>query len=114
MDINLNEKERLYQWACEHGTSKQKERYFTKIDKMCASYFEKIHRSEYCREYNFQTLPELRSELDAMWEGDDVMKEIEKPVLVASMKNKPKMKEQSGYNNRKEKREQLKPFIYNF
>lgn len=114
MDINQGEIEKLYQWASNNFTNEIEVKYFTKIDKECVSYFEKRpFQSEYGKEYRYQTMPELRSELNAMWKDDDIMKQILKTVLVASMKNKPKMQE-NGQENKEENIKQLKPFIYNF
>ena len=113
-DINQGEKDRLYQWACDNHSKELEEKYFTKIDRKCKSYFEKrSYQDLYYIEYSYQTMPEIKSELDAMWENDDVMENIEKVVLVASMKNKPKLEKELG-EDQNERMEQLKPFIYNF
>lgn len=116
-DINKGEKERLYQWACEYHTKEIEERYFTRIDKECESYFEKRDPKEkYGREYVFQTIPELRKELEIMWDGDETMEQIMKAVLVASMKNKPMPEENNdtAASNPEELKEQIKSYIYNF
>lgn len=108
--LNQREIEKLYQWASEYHTEEIEEKYFTKIDKKCASYFEpRVSQAAYCREYTYDSMPKLRDELEAMWKDDDVMKQIEKVVLVAAMKNKPLLED-----NIKSKMNQLKPYIYNF
>lgn len=111
-DINQLEKEKIYQWACENYTEEVESRYFTKIDKSCRSYFEETAcPGEYCKEYNFQTVDELRRELSVLWKEDMVMERIFQAVLVAAMKNKPSMADGSGLSG---KMEEVKPFIYNF
>lgn len=113
-DRNQGEKEKMYQWACDNHTEELEEKYFTKIDKTCESYFEKKLRQEtYCREYHFQTMPELRSELEVMWEKDEMMEQVEKAVLVAAMKNKPRLRF-DGQSKREVRTDQLSSFIYNF
>lgn len=115
LDINQGEKDKLYQWACDNYSKELEEKYFTKIDKACDSYFEKKSlQAEYCIEYHFQTVPELQGELDIMWKDDDIMRQIERVVLVAFMKNKPKMWEIDEVEDKGKKMEQLRPFIYNF
>lgn len=112
MDISQGEKAKLYQWACDCHTKELEERYFIMTDEKCGSYFEKrSHQTVYCKKYVFQTMPELRSELNAMWEDDDVMKQIEKTVLVASMKNKLRVQRT---DKRDDDDEKIAPFIYSF
>lgn len=113
LDINNKEADKLYQWACDNHTKELEEKYFSKFDKDCKSYYEKKSlQEEYCKEYTFQTMPELRSELSAMWKDDAIMEQIQKVVLVAAMKNKPEINKSD--ENTKEKMEQIKPYIYNF
>lgn len=114
IDRNQSDKEKMYQWACDKHTEELEEKYFTKIDKACESYFEKkLSQETYCREYCFQTMPELRSELEAMWGNDEAMEQVEKAVLVAAMKNKPRVK-CDGQSEREVQTDQLSPFIYSF
>lgn len=116
-DINIGEKERLYQWACTYHTGELEVEYFTNIQKERESYYEKRDPLEkYGKEYTFQTMPELRRELELLWDGDEVMEQILKTVLVAAMKNKPLPgTEGEGQEaSPREVKEQIKPFIYNF
>lgn len=111
-EINSLEKEKIYKWACRNHTKEIEDRYFTKIDKNSESYFEKkIYPIEYCYEYTFQTVVELRSALSALWKDDSIMEEIYQVVLVAAMKNKPSSVDEDDVL---EKMGEIKPFIYNF
>lgn len=110
MDRCKREIEKLYEIAC----TCQKEYYTSKTcDK--ESYFIKREESSYIREYGFQTLPDLKAELEKMWSMDETMQKCMQPVLIAAIKLKPA----DGVVNddchpQKRNDEKLSPFIYNF
>lgn len=110
--MSQNEKDRLYKWAVLNGKQNNEGNCFTKIDKNQESYYEKYEDREYLTEYTFQTVPELRKELQKLWQNDECMKQIETVVIVAAMKNCTKMYEDNDTNEVME--QQLKPYIYNF
>lgn len=111
---NQGEKEKIYQWTCENFSETLQDIYFKKNDKKCMSCFEKrLHQGKYCREYVFCTVPELKEELGAMWKEDEIMKCIEKAVIVACMKNKIQAADEEK-KDKGSKVNQLDPFIYIF
>lgn len=117
MDKNKREMEQLYQWASDNYKKELEDKYFTKIDGNCKSYFKKRSSgSEYCKEYKFETMQQLKNELSVMWKDEAAMQQIEKVVLVAAMKNKPYAEKKGQYEGKENtgNMEQLKPFIYNF
>ena len=110
--MSENEKDRLYKWAVLNSKRNNEGNCFTKIDKNQESYYEKYEDREYLTEYKFQTVPELREELQKLWPNEECMKQIETVVIVAAMKNCKKIYENNNINEVME--EQLKPYIYNF
>lgn len=111
-DINVLEKEKIYQWSCDNYSQEIEDKYFTKINKDSESYFEKkVYSIEYCHEYTFQTADELRNELLALWKDNMIMEEICQTVIVAAMKNKQL---DSDKKRNLKNMEEVKPFIYNF
>lgn len=106
------EKDKLYQWAVQNNKSDNHIDCFTKIDKNKESYYEPYEDRAYLMEYTFQTVPELREELQKLWQGDNCMQQIETVVLVAAMKNRGEVFEEKDTNEATE--QQLKPYIYNF
>lgn len=114
-DINQLEKEKIYQWACDNYTEEIKEKYFTKIDRECDSYFEsRIYSEKYCREYSFQTVVDMRNVLSELWRDDVIMEKVSQIVLVASMKNKPSREKGRHSENTLGEKETIKPYVYNF
>lgn len=114
MNVNQSEKDRIYQWACENDTRELQYAYFIKFGEECRSCFEKRpYQSGYCREYMFHTMPQLRNELDEMWEDNEIMGQIKKAMLVASMKGKSREEEKNN-GSKEERKEQISPYIYNF
>ena len=116
-DKNQTEKDKLYEWACSCVTREIKEKYFPAIDREAKSYYEERdsrQKAGYCREYTYETVPELKAELASLWDGDAGMVQIEKAVLVAAMKNKPSKETTAVPEEVSEKMKELTPFIYNF
>lgn len=87
MEKNAKEKELFYCW----GGREENNYSFEKIDLCTESYFIERKPQEYIREYDFETLPELREELNKMWADESCMKDIMQAVLVAAFKNKPEI-----------------------
>lgn len=113
MDKSKREKDGLYEIAC----LKQKD-YYRAAECSEGSYFVKRNDDTYMREYGFETLPELKEELNKMWGGDETLETCLQTVLVAAFKLKPsdesdngEDKESSGHERKDEK---LLPYIYNF
>lgn len=120
MDRNEREKKMLYEW----GIQNHSEDLFPTIDKEKESYFikRKNNKDPYIREYDFETLPELASGLDILWENDKVMEQIKKMIGIAALKNKPskvrseeiKEDNRKEINSKQEAEDKLPVFIYNF
>lgn len=115
MDKNAREKELLYEWGIKNTEGYD----FQKMDKTGDSYFIKRRGNEeqYIREYAVETLPEIVKELDAMWGADEIMGQIKKVIGVAALKNKPDrvlVEEQNARDGKKEIKNKLPEFIYNF
>ena len=112
MDMNSKEKEKIYEWACDAGPDIENS--FTTIDKACDTYYEKRNDEQYIKEYFYQTVPELKQELEALWGDSSYMKTVMQYVLVAAIKNKPRENEKSEENQEAQNAEQIKAYIYNF
>lgn len=76
------------------------------------SYYVLHDKHEYLMEYGFETIPQLKEMLDRLWENEQYMQDIEKMVLAAAIKNKPKQevresleRDADGY---------MPEFVYNF
>lgn len=104
MNINManGELDRIYNWSIRHEGCYQ----YQKIDSN--SCFVAHENADYIREYGFETIAEIKKELEGMWLGEEYMEEIIKPVAVATMKHQPQNVEI------KNKRESLDEFIYMF
>lgn len=89
MDKCQREKDGLYDWACKIENTGCNYG-FAEIDKNLESYYILRKEKKYLTEYNFETLPELKSVLDELWKNKPYMHDIMKAVLVATIKNKPK------------------------
>lgn len=76
------------------------------------SYYVLQDKHEYLMEYSFETVPQLKEMLDRLWENEQYMQDIEKTVLAAAIKNKPKREEQN--NIKKDEDGYMPEFIYNF
>lgn len=110
MDKSRKEKDGLYDIACRH----QRDYYTENID-IKESYFIKREEEPYIREYGFETLPELKKELELMWKEDIVMQECIQTVLVSALKMKPTAEvEGEPLHTEKNKSEKLPGYIYNF
>lgn len=116
--MNLNEKEKLYKWASEAGINGNFCSCFTQIEDKCDSYYVKRNdNNTYMREYDFETVPEIKEELYAMWGNDADMQKIITTVLVSAIKNKPVFLEDKGKSPKcalEDNKKELKPYIYNF
>ena len=84
--MKKNEIERLHDWSVKYDGNYR----FTGVDKNTKSYFATHEEKEYIREYGFETIVEVKTELEKMWSGNRRMEEIIKTVAVATMKNEPK------------------------
>lgn len=110
MDKCKQEKEKLYNLACSYQHN-----YYTQIDSSKESYFINREETTYIREYGFGTLPELKEELNRMWEKDSVMQECLKVVLVSALKLKPQGAGENHVQRSEEYGEEKLPaYIYNF
>ncbi len=110
MDINQKEKELFADWY-KQVENDENIYAFPKFDENAESFFVKHQNDNYLMEYDFDSLPEVKSKLQEMWEGQEYMQKITTPVLVATMKNKPV----SDNAKKDDKPENVLPsFIYNF
>lgn len=114
MDKNQREKDFLYKWASENsnkycfsGMDQEKESYFIKREEKPNSYI---------REYKFESLPELKRELDILWGNNDTLEKVKKIIGVAALKNKPSViiQEQVKAEEKRDTGDKLPVFIYNF
>ncbi len=116
--MDEKEKELIYEWACRYNSKEVENVIFPLIDRSAKSYFVKREKQEeYLHEYDFQTLPELRTLLETMWQDEDDMDAVIKPVLVAAMKNKIEVCQDIDREHMSEHlkdTEKLQPYIYNF
>lgn len=112
MDRNNKEKSLFAEWA-----KNSQGDYFMSVQDT-GSYFVKRVQTEYIREYSLETVPELRDELEALWDGDKNMETVLTPVLAAAIKNKPRGQESAGtaenISKVSETKEELPMYIYNF
>lgn len=117
MDKNRTEKERLFQWACEHATKDRTENIFTLINKDSDSYFEKVENKEYLKEYEPDTAVDIKQELSSLWENDKnndgAYEQVTLICAAACMKNKHLIVYDETTQQENSKK-QLKPYIYQF
>lgn len=109
-DLCSREREMLYHLELDMSDGWEKSFDFTHKEK--ESYYVLQDKHEYLMEYGFETVPQLKEILDGLWENKSYMQNIEKTVLAAAIKNKPKQevresteKDTDGY---------MPEFIYNF
>lgn len=112
MDRNDKEKSLFAEWA-----KTVRGDYFMPVQDT-GSYFIKRDQTEYIREYSLETVPELRDELEVLWDGDKNMESVLTAVLAAAIKNKPRGQERAGtaenISKVSETTEELPIYIYNF
>lgn len=113
MDKCKREKDKLYEFACN-----SEENYYALKEFDIKSYFIKRKDHDYMREYGFETLPELKKELELLWGQDVLMQKCMQTVLIAAMKLKPTeqpdIKDGLSQQTKGKHKEKLSPFIYNF
>ncbi len=117
MDKNEKEKRLLYEWACRYDSDEIKKDIFSAFMQDVDSYFVKRKKEDnYLCEYEFQTVPKLRAELEKMWSDELYMDVVLKPVLVGSFKNRVATREENTNEvfDDIQKKEGLSPYIYNF
>ena len=95
---------RIYEWSAKYEGNYR----YSEADKDAKSYFIPHEENAYIREYEFETIADLKAELEKIWSGNVYMEEITRTVAVAAMKNKIKAAED------KEKTRGLNEFIYTF
>lgn len=91
--MDVKDKEELFQWASENYSEEIERRYFTRINQNQDSYYIKKIPDEYLKEYDYQTLSDLKNELHKLWGDEPVMSEMIQKAAVIAMKNKRR----SGY-----------------
>lgn len=107
MDKCKREKEKLYKYA-----STIFRNYFLQNDNNEDSYFFKRESDSYIREYEFESLKELKEELDRMWGQDEVMQQCIQIISIAALKMKPN-EEMENEDIKEHTREKLPSYIYN-
>lgn len=117
MGKNKTEKDKLYQWACDHFTKDRMHSIFIPIQKDSVSYYEVVQNKEYIREYEPETATEIKQELSSIWKNadknDEVFDHVKTICTVACMKNKNlSIHDESNMQNSGKKL--LKPYIYHF
>lgn len=115
MDKNKTEKDKLYQWACDHFTKDMMYSIFTPIQKDSVSYYEIVQNKEYIKEYEPETAADIRQELSSIWENadknDEVFNKVKTICTVACMKNKNLIVPDESIREESSKK-QIKPYIY--
>lgn len=115
MDKNKTEKDNLYQWACDHFTEDSMYSIFTPIQKDSVSYYETVQNKEYIKEYEPETVADIRQELLSLWgnadKNDEVFDKVKTICTVACMKNK-KLGVPDESIRKESNTKQIKPFIY--
>lgn len=109
-DLCSRERETLYHLELDIPDGLEKSFDFTHKKK--DSYFVQQKKHEYLMEYRFETLPQLKEILDRLWEKEPYMQDIEKTVLAATIKNKPKQEVRES--TEREAEGYMPEFIYNF
>lgn len=114
MDKYKREMENLHSIACV-----SEKNYYISESSCDDTYFIKRDENDhaYIREYGFETLPDLKKELDKMWNNDEVMQNCMQTVLIAALKSKPidkDKKEDEVKQSETQNEKKLSPFIYNF
>lgn len=109
-DLCSREREMLYH--LELDMTDEWEKSFNFAHKERDSYYVPQDKHEYLTEYNFETVPQLKEMVDRLWENEQYMQDIERTVLAAAIKSKPKQevresveRDTDGY---------MPEFIYNF
>lgn len=112
MGKNDKEKKMIYEWGAANYDRYQ----FTEINGNTGSYFQERGDYNYIREYYFDTVSELKDELNSLWEGEAYMESIIQAVLVALMKNKVDESKtlESIDEEKPENPERMPAYIYNF
>ena len=118
MKNNRKEQEMFYHWALTHHDELTEERYFPKINPERSSYYEEPQEIyPYCHEYSYETVDELKKQLEKMWGNDKTIEQILTAVVVSAFKNEPEnYREDCSKSKAQENATQneLTTFIYNF
>lgn len=110
-DLYSREREMLYHLELDVSDGWEKSFDFTHKEK--DSYYILQDKHEYLMEYGFETVSQLKEMLDRLWVNEKYMQDIEKTVLAASIKNKPRQ-EGSAYAERDVHGHIPEFIIYNF
>lgn len=102
--MGKKEIDRIYDWSVQAIENYQ----YAKKDENIESFFTLHDGNAYMKEYGFNTIVELKTNLKDMWSVDSNMQNIIKTVAVAAMKNKPNDLEINDDNK------ELNEFIYIF
>lgn len=108
MDKCKREKEELYKWA-----STASKNYFACENNGAESYFRIRENDSYIQKYDFETLPELKNALNAIWQQDEIMQKCMKSVLIAALKMKPDEAVRDTKDTMKKCEDELPSYIYN-
>lgn len=101
------ERRKLYEWACEN----MKHVHFTEIEAGKATYYESFDNADNCREFGFDSIPELKAALDELWSGQPVFEPVKKICLVAAFKREP---DEDGQVKANTKSIEIPDFVYAF
>lgn len=117
MDQEWKEKEILYKWGSMYHTDMLTNSIFLPIDQDADSYYIRRENLEaYLREYEFQSLPQLKTELIKMWKNEEYMNTIIKTVLASALKNRIEinMENENNAAGTNKEADELPQYIYNF
>ena len=87
--------------------------FFTDIDKELDSYYTLREPNQYYREYDPQSIDDIRKELLGLWKDRSSFTEIIDVVAVSAIRNKV-LPAHVVQKSESQKNDELKPYIYNF
>lgn len=108
MDKCKREKDKLYEYA-----SMVSQNYFVQNESDTDSYFFKREECSYIREYGFESVQELKEELNHMWDQDEIMQQCIQTISIAAIKMKPNEEIEDESKDTKNIKEKLPSYIYN-
>lgn len=113
--MDEKEKIKISEWALDNTSSDIRNKIFSKKNENMASYYivkDDLGEDCYFKEIYFQNVPQIKSELDRLWEHEEYMNEIKTTILVAAMKNKERIKNLKS--DIETDSQQISDYIYEF
>lgn len=109
--MSLTEKELILAWVENNYSEKRKAEIFGESNSQESYYLERVN--DHCiEEYAFDTVVELKNQLEELWAEDDVMQEIILPVAGSCFKEHVNNEKRKDIT--KEEYKELPEFVYVF